>query len=139
MLGASGDGCNAERRRVACKQRLWLADAVELLENIALQLESFRCRFDDQRRVLAVFKTGTGTEAVKNFTFLFGRQLSPVAAAAQEASNTIQSRVDKFLLDVVHESFETGLCGNLSDPGAHRAGAEDGNLFSFVGHGPFSF
>ena len=49
-----------------------------------------------------------------------------------------QAGVDEFLLDVVDNRFEARLGGDLRDPGAHGAGAEDGDFFGFVSHDKFS-
>ena len=68
------------------------------------------------------------------FLFLFGGQPAARATSLQKSSHAIQAGVDKFLLDVVNSRFEARLGGDLRDPGAHGAGAEDGDFFGFVSH-----
>ena len=61
---------------------------------------------------------------------MFGAELAALAAALEKVFDFAQAGVDELLLDVVDESLEAGLGGDLRDSRAHGAGAEDGDFFS---------
>ena len=81
---------------------------------------------------LAVVEARAGVKTAEDFLFLFGADLAALAAALEKVFDFPQAGVDELLLDVVDESLEAGLGGDLSDPRAHGAGAEDGDFFSWL-------
>ena len=62
-------------------------------------------------------------KTVENFFFLLGADLAALAAALEKTFDFPHAHVDELLLDIVEESLEAGLGGDLGDARAHGAGA----------------
>jgi hypothetical protein len=131
---AGRDRRDVERGSIGCEKRLRRADGIQLLEYLALEIEFFRRRFDDQSRSVAVFQACRHVKTIERFLLLLRSNPAAFPAAFQKTLHTSQTGIDEFLLDVVNNRFESRLGGDLRDPSAHGAGAEDGDFFGFVSH-----
>src|SRR3990172_10255397 len=134
MLRARGNRGYGERRCVGGDEGFRAADGVELFENVALQLEYFRGRFNNQSVARKIFKLRRAVQPVKDLLLFFGANLSPFAATFEKGADPAQTGVDELLLDVVQERLKAPLRRHLRDAGAHGAGADNSNCFIVISH-----
>src|SRR5581483_10614500 len=92
-----GDGGDVERGSVRSEQSLRRAERIELLEDLALELEFFRRRFDDQVGLLAIFQADRRAKAIQGFLFLLGGDPAALAAALQKILHPADAGIDEFL------------------------------------------
>jgi hypothetical protein len=97
--------------------------AVTENEEVLVELELFRHGLDDEARSCEIFELQRRRKARDDFFLLLGAELAALPAALKKAADSAQAFVDELLRDVVNQSLETRLRGDLRDARAHGPGA----------------
>src|SRR5204863_4144220 len=89
-----------DARGVRGEDRGWLADAVEFRKNLALLVEVFDDRFDDQVAVLQIRQGGSAREVVQGQFRLSRGRFSPFHAFGQGSANAVHALLEDLLVDL---------------------------------------
>src|SRR5713226_1499705 len=134
LFGCPGDGSDRKGRGVRREQGLRAADSVQLFEELPLQLKLFRGSLNNQLASREIFQSQGRGEPGYDIPFLFGGELSPLLAPLKETADPAEPLVDELLRDIVDQSLESRLRGDLRNSRAHSADAKNSDLSVRLDH-----
>ncbi len=126
-LRRCGDLCNGQRRRVAGKDGVLGHDRLDVAHDLALQLQVFEHRLDDQSGAAQVAIVDDPVDATQDAITLEGRHRAPAHLAAQRLPDGLLGRTDALVIHVLEKDLEPPGGADVGDSAAHQAGAEHGN------------
>ena len=135
--GRIGDLGDRQRGGVRGEDRVRTADAIELGEDGALQLELLEDRFDDEIAVGQLGQLRRQRQARERSLPLVLGQAALLDAACQVAVDRGPPALCELLAHLPADGVVAGLHADLRDSGSHRAEADDAHPANL--HGPRSY
>ena len=125
-LGSRGDRRDQQRRGVARQHALVGDDAVrQPREQLVLELQALGRRLDHQLARGKILERGSRLQPVASRRRLRIAQSATLDAPVQLGPDPLEPPAERLRDRVVQQRAGTGQTAELSDPGAHRAGAGD--------------
>jgi hypothetical protein len=124
-LDLGRDRRHRERGRVGRQHRLAAAGRGQPREDLALQLERLRRRFDDEVAAGEVLEPWRGDQAGRSRLRLGRRPATALGPLDQPGAQSLRAGGERLVVGVVQERLVAAEAGELGDTGAHRAGPGD--------------
>src|SRR5258706_506138 len=126
-LGQLGDFGDRYRRGVGREDRAFRRQAVQVLEDVELDLRIFRRGFDDEIEVVKVIEVGGGSDASERVCRLLMADGAFLLQAFETLLDRRNSAAEGIRRDVDHRDVPALLREDVRDPVAHRSGTHYGD------------
>src|SRR6266508_1397897 len=128
MFGCFGDLGNGQRRGVRGENRVRACQTIELGKDLALELELFEHRLDDEVALGEIAERGGELEAAERRIAICHGQSALLDGARQITLDRRASALPELVAHLATDRVESRLDAHLRDAGAHRPEADDPDL-----------
>src|SRR5829696_4829183 len=121
------DGGDGNRTGVGREHRAVAADAVEIAEDLLLDLDLFEDGLDDDVGVGDGVEVGRRADPRQRGVAIVGADPALLYEAGRALADRVDTATQRFVGDVTQDHLPSRLCSDLRDTRSHEPGPDDGD------------